>query len=52
MDIDSIPSEPVVTDIPLVVEDLLCQAEDLLSGGSDLAVVDDLLVQVAELQSR
>lgn len=39
-------------DVPLIVEDLLCQVEDLRDVGGDLAVIDDLLAQVALLQGR
>ena len=39
-------------DVPLIVEDLLCQIEDLRDVGGDPAVIDDLLAQVALLQDR
>ena len=39
-----------VNDVPLIVEDLLCQVEDRRAIGSDPEVIDDLLAQVALLQ--
>ncbi len=36
-------------DVPLIMEDLLCQVEDLRAIGGDPAVIDDLLAQVALL---
>lgn len=39
-------------DVPLIVEDLLCQVEDLRAAGGDPAVIDDLLAQVAQLRAR
>lgn len=41
-----------ITDVPLIVEDLLCQVEDLRLVGGDPAVVEDLLAQVELLQGR
>jgi len=42
----------VLTDVPLIVEDLLCRVEDLRLVGGDPAVVEDLLAQVELLQGR
>ena len=42
----------VLTDVPLIVEDLLCQVEDLRLVGGDPATVEDLLAQVELLQGR
>ena len=39
-------------DVPLIVEDLLCQVEELRAVGGDPAVVADLLAQVDLLQGR
>ncbi len=39
-------------DVPLIVEDLLCQVEELSAVGGDPAVVADLLAQVDLLQGR
>jgi hypothetical protein len=41
-----------LADVPLIVEDLLCQVEELRAVGGDSAVVADLLVQVDLLQGR
>lgn len=41
-----------VADVPLMVEDLLCQVEELRAVGGDPAVVTDLLAQVDLLQGR
>jgi hypothetical protein len=41
-----------VADVPLIVEDLLCQVEELRAVGGDPAVVADLLAQVDLLQGR
>jgi len=42
----------VLTDVPLIVEDLLCQVEDLRAVGGDPAAIEDLLAQVEFLQGR
>jgi hypothetical protein len=39
-------------DVPLIVEDLLCQVDELRVVGGDPAVVADLLAQVDLLQGR
>ena len=39
-------------DVPLIVEDLLCQVEDLRASAGDPAVIDDLLAQVDLVQGR
>ena len=39
-------------DVPLIVEDLLCQVEDLRASGGDRAVIDDLWAQVDLVQGR
>lgn len=39
-------------DVPLIVEDLLCQVEDLRAVGGDPEVVADLLAQLELLQGR
>lgn len=39
-------------DVPLIVEDLLCQVEELRLVGGDPATVEDLLAQVELLQGR
>lgn len=44
--------QPVATDVPLVVEDLLSQVEDLLAVDPADPAIDDLLAQVADLQGR
>ena len=41
-----------LADVPLIVEDLLCQVEVLGTVGGDPAVVADLLAQVDLLQGR
>lgn len=41
-----------LTDVPLILEDLLCQIEDLRTTGGDEAVIADLLAQVELLQGR
>ncbi len=41
-----------LADVPLIVEDLLCQVEGLRAVGVDPAVVADLLAQVDLLQGR
>jgi hypothetical protein len=41
-----------LVDVPLIVEDLLCQIEELRATGGDPAVVADLLAQVDLLQGR
>jgi hypothetical protein len=41
-----------LADGPLLVEDLLCQVEELRAVGGDPAVVADLLAQVDLLQGR
>jgi hypothetical protein len=42
----------VLADVPLIVEDLLCQVEELRAVGGESAVVADLLAQVDLLQGR
>ena len=37
-------------DVPLIVEDLLCQVEDLRASAGDPAVIDDLFAQVDLVQ--
>ena len=41
-----------LTDVPLILEDLLCQIEDLRAAGGDEAVIADLLAQVELLEGR
>ena len=41
-----------LTDVPLILEDLLCQIEDLRATGGDEAVIADLLAQVSLFQGR
>lgn len=41
-----------LADVPLIVEDLLCQVEELRASGGDPAVIVDLLAQVELLQGR
>ena len=41
-----------VPDVPLIVEDLLCQIEDLRAMDGDPAVIAELWAQVALLQGR
>ena len=41
-----------LTDVPLILEDLLCQIEDLRATGGDDDVIADLLAQVELLQGR
>ena len=41
-----------LADVPLIVEDLLCQVEEPRAVGGDPAVVADLLAQVDLLQGR
>ncbi len=41
-----------VPDVPLIVEDLLCQIEDLRATGGDAAVIAELWAQVDLLQGR
>jgi len=41
-----------LTDVPLIVEDLLCQIEDLRAAGGDEDVIADLLAQVDLVQGR
>ena len=41
-----------LADVSLIVEDLLCQVEELRVVGGDPAVVADLLAQVDLLQGR
>jgi hypothetical protein len=41
-----------LADVPLIVEDLLCQVEELRAFGGDPAAVADLLAQVDLLQGR
>lgn len=42
----------VVTDVPLIVEDLLCQIEDLRAMDGNPAVIAALWAQVELLQGR
>lgn len=39
-------------DVPLILEDLLCQIEELRAHGGDEDVIDDLLAQVDLVQGR
>jgi len=41
-----------VPDVPLIVEDLLCQIEDLRATDGDAAVIAELWAQVDLLQGR
>lgn len=41
-----------LADVPLIVEDLLCQVEDLRVTGGNPAAIADLLAQVDLLQGR
>lgn len=41
-----------LADVPLILEDLLCQVEDLRASGGEPAVIADLLAQVDLLQGR
>jgi len=41
-----------LADVALIVEDLLCQVEELRAVGRDPAVVADLMAQVDLLQGR
>lgn len=41
-----------VADVPLIVEDLVCQVEQLRAEGGDPAVIADLLAQLDLLQGR
>ena len=41
-----------VPDVPLIVEDLLCQIEDLRATDGDPAVIAELCAQVDLLQGR
>ena len=41
-----------LSDVPLIVEDLLCQVEDLRAVGCDPPVVADLWAQIDLLQGR
>ena len=41
-----------VADVPLIVEDLLCQIEDIRATDGDPAVVAELWAQVELLQGR
>ena len=41
-----------LADVPLIVEDLLCQVEELRAVGGDPVVVADLLVHADLLQGR
>lgn len=41
-----------VPDVPLIVEDLLCQIEDLRTTGGDAAVIAELSAQIDLLQGR
>jgi len=44
------PPRPNMPDVPLAVEDLLTQAEDLLAAGGDPLAAEELLAQVRDLQ--
>lgn len=41
-----------LADVPLIVEDLLCQVEELRVSAGDPAAIADLLAQVDLLQGR
>lgn len=41
-----------LTDVPLILEDLLCQIEELRATDGDVDVIADLLAQVELLQGR
>lgn len=41
-----------ITDVPLILEDLLCEIEDLRARGGDPAVIADLWAQVDLLRGR
>ena len=41
-----------LTDVPLILEDLLCQVEELRATKGDVDVIADLLAQVELLQGR
>ncbi len=41
-----------LADVPLIIEDLLCQVEELRADDSDPATVADLLAQVDLLRGR
>ena len=41
-----------LTDVPLILEDLLCQIEELRATDGDEDVIADLLAQVELLQGR
>ena len=41
-----------VPDVPLIVEDLLCQIEDLRAADGDPAALAELWAQVDHLQGR
>lgn len=41
-----------LTDVPLILEDLLCQIEELRATDGDAEVIADLLAQVELLQGR
>ena len=47
-----IPSQDGPTEVPVIVEDLLCQIELLNAGGADSAVVADIWTQVKFPQAR
>ena len=51
MDYTQDPPAPLNTDLPLVVEDLLVQAEDAASA-YDLDAAERLLAQASELRGR
>ena len=41
-----------LSDVPLILEDLLCQIEELRATDGDEAVIADLLAQVDLVQGR
>ena len=50
LDTDDVPGR--VADVPLIVEDLLCQIEVLRATNGDTATIADLWAQVDLLQAR
>ena len=50
--LESVDPRDGLADVPLIVEDLLCQIEILRSTGGDPAAVADLFAQVELLQAR
>lgn len=49
---DPLESAPVTSDVPLILEDLLGQIEDLQTAGGDATVIADLWARVQLLQGR